>query len=152
MDLSNMLFNALIVGLTNSGKTWFLLYQLCGPFCGKFDYIELICWIFTHNKTLKQFAETDLWFFVVICEQHKVEFWLKVISMFFRRHQHSRSPWWLCSLKRCEKVDQGTGQVQVFRLPWRHHCVGAYPAAFQHRKVFLRKCGRAVGEDHKGYF
>ena len=39
MDPENIPFNALIVGPTNSGKTHFLVKQLCGPFGGKFDYI-----------------------------------------------------------------------------------------------------------------
>ena len=34
-------FNALIVGPTISGKTQFLVNQLCGPFNGKFDYVVL---------------------------------------------------------------------------------------------------------------
>ena len=53
MDPSNILFNALIVGPTNSGKTQFLMNQLCGPFCGRFDYVALICSTFSYNKTLK---------------------------------------------------------------------------------------------------
>ena len=43
MDPENIPFNALIVGPTNSGQTQFLVNQLCGPFCGKFDYDVLIC-------------------------------------------------------------------------------------------------------------
>jgi len=42
MDPGNISFNALIVGLTNSGKPQFLMNQLYGPFCGKFDYVALI--------------------------------------------------------------------------------------------------------------
>ena len=43
MDPRKLLFNALIVGPTNSGKTQYLLNQLRGPFRGKFDYIVLLC-------------------------------------------------------------------------------------------------------------
>ena len=75
-------FNAFIVGPTNSGKTHFLVKQLCGPFRGKFDYIVLICPTFAHNRTLYRFAERDPWVYVIICEQHQVENWLKVASFF----------------------------------------------------------------------
>ena len=51
MDPGNIPFNALIVGPTNSGKTQFLVNQLCAPFNGKFDYIVLICPTFAYNRT-----------------------------------------------------------------------------------------------------
>ena len=83
MDPDNIPFNALIVGPTNSGKTHFLVKQLCGPFRGKFDYIVLICPTFAHNRTLYRFAEKDPRLCVIICEQHQVENWLKVSSFYF---------------------------------------------------------------------
>ena len=50
--------NALIVGPTNTGKTQFLVNQLCGPFNGKFDFIVLICPTFAYHKTLCRLGET----------------------------------------------------------------------------------------------
>jgi len=56
----NLPLNALIVGPTNSAKWQFLVNQLCGPFCGKFDCVAPISPTFTYNKTLYRFAERDL--------------------------------------------------------------------------------------------
>ena len=84
MEPGNIPFNALIVGPTNSGKTQFLVNQLCGPFNGKFDYIVLICPTFAHNKTLYRFGERDPRLYVIICEQHRVETWLKISSFAFK--------------------------------------------------------------------
>ena len=83
MDPNNIPFNALIVGPTNSGKTQFFVNQLFRPFRGKFDYIVLICPTFAHNRTLYRFAEGDPRFYPIICEQHYVEMWLKLVSFFF---------------------------------------------------------------------
>ena len=43
MEPRNIPLNPLIVGLTNSGNSRFVVDQLYGPFRDKFDYIVLIC-------------------------------------------------------------------------------------------------------------
>ena len=59
MNISNIPFNALIVGPTNSGKLRFVVGQLYRPFRVKFDYIVLICPTFAHNKTDHRIGEKD---------------------------------------------------------------------------------------------
>ena len=83
MDPSNIPFHTLIVGPTNSGKTRFVVDQIYGPFRGKFDYIVIICPTFAHNKTYHRIGENDPRMFVIICEQHEVENFLKVVSWLF---------------------------------------------------------------------
>ena len=83
MDPGKIPFNTLIVGPTNSGKTQFLVNQLCGSFNGKFDYVVLICPTFVYNKTLYWFGERDPRLYVIICKQHQVEIWLKLASFAF---------------------------------------------------------------------
>ena len=83
MDPGKIPFNALIVGPTNAGKTHFLVNQLCGPFNGKFDHIVLICPTFAYNRTLYRIGERDPRLYVIICDQHQVEIWLKLASFAF---------------------------------------------------------------------
>ena len=83
MDPRKIPFNALIVGPTNSGKSKYVVDQIYGPFRGKFDYIVLICPTFAHNKTYHRIGENDPRMFVIICKQHEVEIWLKVVTWLF---------------------------------------------------------------------
>jgi len=134
MDPSNIPFNALTVGPTNSGKTRFLVDQLCGPFRGRFDYVVLICPTFAHNKTLFCFAERDLRLFVIICEQHEVELWLKIASFVFEDANT------LIVLDYCaasKDVKGRTGELVKLGLlpPREYQRVGADPVALQHREA-----------------
>jgi len=79
MDPSKIPFNALIVGPTDSGKSRFVVDQLYSLFHGKFDYIVLICPTSTHNKTYHRLGENDPRIDVIVCEQHAVEKWLKLV-------------------------------------------------------------------------
>ena len=85
MDPKKLPFNALIVGPTNSGKTQYLLNQLRGPFRGKFDYIVLFCPTFVKNATYDRFVDKDPRIFVVVCMQHEIEGWLKLVSYVFEK-------------------------------------------------------------------
>ena len=83
MDPRKLPFNALIVGPTNSGKTQYLLNQLRDPFRSKFDYIVLLCPTFVKNKTYKGFVDRDPHIYVIVCLQHEIEDWLRVVSYLF---------------------------------------------------------------------
>ena len=74
MDPEKSLFNALMVGPTNCGKTKYIVNQLCGPFRGKFDYIVLVCPTFVH---------TDDRVFIVTPEQDTVDTPLHSLSFLF---------------------------------------------------------------------
>ena len=74
MDPEKILFNALIVGPTNCGKTKYIVNQLCGPFRGKFDYIVLVC---------LTFVQTDDQVFIVTPEQDTVDTLLHSLSFLF---------------------------------------------------------------------
>ena len=57
--------------------------QLYGPYRRKFDNIVLICPTFEHNKTYHRIGENDPSMFVIACEQHEVEMWLKIVRFVF---------------------------------------------------------------------
>ena len=83
MDPGNIPFNVLVAGPTKSGKSGFVVNHLYGPFCGKFDYIVLICPTFAHDKTFRRLGEKDPRMYIAICEQHEVEIWLRVVRYLF---------------------------------------------------------------------
>ena len=84
MDPEKLPFNALIVGPTNSGKSQYVVDQLYGPFFGKFNYIVLICPTFIHNRTYHRVGEKDPRMYVIVCQQHEVETWLKLVTWLFQ--------------------------------------------------------------------
>ena len=117
MDPINIPFNALIIGPTNSGKTQFLVNQLCGPFCGKFDYIVLICPTFAYNRTLYGFAERDPQLYVIICEQHQVKIFLKLTSFAF---EGTNTPIALDDCAASKDVKGQTGELVKLGFSARH--------------------------------
>jgi len=117
MDPGNIPFNALIMGPTNSGKTQFLVNQFCGPFCGRFDYVVLICPTFAYNKTLNCFAGRDPRLFVIICEQHEVELWLKRTSLYF---EGANTLMVLDDCAASKDVKGRTGELVKFGFSARH--------------------------------
>ena len=48
-----------------------------------FDYVVQICPTFAYNRTLYRFGARDPRLDVIICEQHQVEIWLKLVSFCF---------------------------------------------------------------------
>jgi len=123
MDPSNIPFNALIVGPTNSGKTQFFVNQLFGPFRGRFDYIVLICPTFAHNRTLSRFVERDPRMKVIICEEHQVESWLKVASF---EHEGNNT---LIVLDNCavsKDVKGRTGELVKLGFSVRHSGISVW--------------------------
>ena len=123
MDPDIIPFNALIVGPTNSGKTQFLVNQLCGAFRGKFDYIVLICPTFAHNRTLDRFAERDPRFYPIIYEQHQVENWLKASSLYF---EGTNTIIVLDDCAASKDVKGRTGELVKLRFSARHSGISVW--------------------------
>lgn len=78
-------FNMLIVGMTNCGKTYYLLDMLEKGYKNVFEYIIIICPTFSWNKTYidwKYLKDEDV--IAVECEQDDVEEILKLASLIYR--------------------------------------------------------------------
>ena len=78
-------FNMIIVGMTNCGKTHYLLKMLEKDFKNHFDYILLVCPTLTWNKTCqgwKYIKDEDL--IPIECEQDEVDKVLHIVSAIYR--------------------------------------------------------------------
>ena len=157
MDPENIPFNALIVGPTNSGKTQFFVNQIFGPFKGKFDYIMLICPTFAHNRTLYRFGERDPRLYIIICEQHQVEIWLKLASFAFEGRNT------LIVLDDCaasKDVKGGTGELVKLGFSARHAGISVWVLTQQLSSIakpFRENVAaivfflHTIGQDHKNH-
>ncbi len=73
-------FNMMIVGMTNCGKTYYLLKMIERDYFKHFDYIFLICPTYNLNKTYQEWEyKDDEKFFPIPCDQDSVEKFLKFI-------------------------------------------------------------------------
>jgi len=117
MDPGKIPFNALIVGPTNSGKSRFAVDQVYGPFRGKFDYIVLICPTFAHNRTYYRIDENDPRMNVIMCEQHDVEKWLKIVRWLF---EGTNTPIILDDCAASKDVKGRTGELVDLAFSARH--------------------------------
>ena len=78
-------FNMIICGMTNCGKTYYLLNMLETQFNKHFDYIILICPTFSWNETYQQWKyikDSDL--FAIECDQDKVDKILHIVQEIFK--------------------------------------------------------------------
>ena len=78
-------FNMIILGMTNCGKTFYLLNMLENEYKNHFDYIVLVCPTLSWNKTykrLKYLSDTDV--IPIECEHDNVDNFLHIISEIYR--------------------------------------------------------------------
>ena len=76
-------FNMIIVGMTCSGKTHFLLNFLEREYKNYFDHIFLICPTYQWNKTYENWKyDKDEDFIVIPCDQNEVEKYLEIVVAF----------------------------------------------------------------------
>ena len=82
-DTKKKPFNMIIVGMTCSGKTYFLLNFLEREYKNYFDHIFLICPTYQRNKTYEKWKyDKDEDFIVIPCDQDEVEKYLKIVVDF----------------------------------------------------------------------
>ena len=78
-------FNMIICGMTNCGKTYYLLQVIEKQFKNHFDYIILICPTFTWNKTYLEWKYmNDPDFISVECEQDNVDKILQLVQVVYK--------------------------------------------------------------------
>ena len=78
-------FSMIICGITNCGKTFYLLNMLEEHYKKHFDYIILICPTFSLNKTYQEWKyinDSDL--FSIECDQDKVDKILHIVQEIFK--------------------------------------------------------------------
>ena len=78
-------FNIIIAGMTNCGKTSYLLNMLENEYKNHFDYIILICPTFSWNKTYQEWKYiNDMDVISIECDQDNVDKFLHIISEIYK--------------------------------------------------------------------
>ena len=79
-----------------------------------FDYIVSVCPTFAHNKTLHRFGPR---MFVIVCAQHEVEIWLKIVSWVF---EGTKTLFVLYDCTASKEVKGRTGKLVNLAISARH--------------------------------
>ena len=78
-------FNMIILGMTDCGKTYYLLKMLETEYPGHFDYIFLICPTYEWNKTYQSWKYKDDEKYIPIpCDHYQIEDYIKFIVANFK--------------------------------------------------------------------
>ena len=78
-------FKMIICGMTNCGKTYYLLNMIEKHYKKHFDYIILICPTFTWNKTYQDWKYiNDPDFIAVECDQDNVDKMLQIVQVVYK--------------------------------------------------------------------
>ena len=83
----------------------------------------LICPTSAHNKTYHRIGENDPRMFVIICVQHEVEIWLKLVSWFF---EGTNTLTILDDCTASKDVKGRTGQLLNFGFSARHISISVW--------------------------
>ena len=158
MNPDSIPFNLLVVGPTNSGKSRFVVEQLWGPFLGKFDYIVLIFPTFADNKTFHRVGEKDPRMFAVVCKQHEVDTWLRLVRFVYEGTNTLIVLDDCAASKDVKRAHGRAGRSRFIGAPHQHQRLGADPQVHQHHGFFSgkRRGGRsflpACGENNDSHF